>query len=46
MVLAAGESYTMNITFTQNPLNGLTLVWDPREWDNTTAPGESSDGTW
>lgn len=29
LFLERGEEHVLNITFTQNPLNGLVVIWDP-----------------
>eukprot|EP00879_Flechtneria_rotunda_P020350 GHRR01021401.1.p1 GENE.GHRR01021401.1~~GHRR01021401.1.p1 ORF type:complete len:336 (+),score=66.30 GHRR01021401.1:258-1265(+) len=37
--MAQGDEHIINITFTQNPLNGLVMVWDPSTWEQGTTPG-------
>lgn len=39
LVLQPGQEYTMNFTFTQQPLNGFVAIWDPATWENDTTPG-------
>jgi hypothetical protein len=39
LVLQPGQEYTMNFTFTQQPLNGFVAIWDPSAWENGTTPG-------
>ncbi|GBF98703.1 hypothetical protein Rsub_11417 [Raphidocelis subcapitata] len=41
LFLAEGEEQVLNITFTKNPLNGLTVIWDP----STPPPPGSPPGT-
>lgn len=40
--LAQGESTELAFTFTQNPLNGLVVVWDP----SGAAPKGAPPGAW
>lgn len=37
--LQPNEIYTINITFTQNPLDGLYMIWDPLQYLPGTTPG-------
>uniref|UniRef100_A0A383VED8 Uncharacterized protein n=1 Tax=Tetradesmus obliquus TaxID=3088 RepID=A0A383VED8_TETOB len=39
LVLQPGQEYTMNFTFTKQPLNGFVAIWDPATWENDTTPG-------
>jgi hypothetical protein len=39
MLLQRGEEYVLNLTFTQNIANGLTVVWDAASWRPDTTPG-------
>jgi hypothetical protein len=39
LVLQPGQEYTMNFTFTQQPMNGFVAIWDPAAWENGTTPG-------
>jgi hypothetical protein len=39
LVLQPGQEYTMNFTFTQQPLNGFVAIWDPSAWEQGTTPG-------
>lgn len=38
-MLQLGQEYTMNFTFTQQPMNGFVALWDPAAWEDGTTPG-------